>query len=714
MRKIILRILAVLGGIFALLIVLMIVGAFLLNTPSFQNKLMHRSTQLLSEKLGTDVTIDSVSVDFVSQYIKLRDVIIEDLQDREMLHLEELDVKIEFLPLLRHSVKVSSAKISGLKAELYKPSDDEPANYQFLIDAFKKEPDNANEQADTIKKEKTKMEFDIKKLRLERINLKYNDSEVSFDELKFDKGLLGGYSGTLSGLKAFFKRETKKGEQDCQAGIETLRYTEKGERHLIEIEGLRFANDNHLPRKNTNKPHRGAFDDGHLDILANAQLSVELIGKDSITAIVEHLDASDVKAGITLQDLRMKVHASKQHAHLSEVTIQLPNTQLNFAEGDIQLPSKKQERPLYYSTSPINGRVLLKDISKPFAPVLSKFTLPLNLSVVLKGDAESMEFSNVNVSTDDRKLKIGARGNLRNLSDKYKLAIRFHINNMTAKEGGAERVINLFPVKKFMMKQLQAMGDITYSGEMAVLYRQEKFSGRLSSAVGNLDFHFTLDENNKYVFGSASTTNVDLAKAFDMKDLGPIVAQADFRFDISKPRTAAMRKEKGGKLPIGSVQARVDEARYKKLKVKNLFADIVSDGAVATGNITIKGRHTDLLCSFNFTSTDSIKSKIKVKPGIRFHALSEEDRQVKEQEKKAKAEAKETLRQQKAEERALRNQQRSEERALRNQQRSEEKALRNQQRSEEKALKKQLKAEEKARKKEEKAQRKAARSMNQQ
>ena len=704
MRKIVLRILLVLGGIFAFLLILLIVGAFLLNTPSFQNKLIHRSTQLLAEQLGTDVSVDSVSVDFVSQYIKLRDVIVEDLQDREMLHLEELDVKIAFLPLLRHSIKVSSAKISGLRAELYKPSDDEPANYQFLIDAFKKNPDGDSEEPDTTtgRKESTPMELDIKKLRLERISLKYNDSEISFDELKFDKGLLGGYSGTLAGVKASFKRQTKKGEQDCQAGIEKLKYEERRQTHVFYIEGLHFANDNHLPRKNTNKPHRGAFDDGHLNVLANARLSVEILGKDSIAVNVGHFDATDEQSGIMLQELRMNVNASKRYAHLSEVTIQLPNTQLNIESADLQLPNKKLDVPLRYSTSPINGRVLLKDISKPFAPVLSKFMLPLNLSVVLRGDAESMEFSNVNVSTDDRKLRIAAKGGLGNLSDKYKLAIRFHVNNMIAKDGVAERVINLFPVKKFMMKQLQAMGDIVYSGDFAVLYRQEKFSGHLASAVGNLNFHFTLDENNKYIFGSASTSNIDLAKAFDMKDLGPIVASADFRFDISKPRTAAMRKEKGGKLPIGSIKATVDEARYKKLKVKNLIADIVSDGAVATGNITIKGRHTDILCSFNFTSTDSIKSKIKVKPGIRFHGLSDEDRMEKQQKKQEKAEAAKALRQQKAEEKAARQQQRLEEKTLRDQQRSEEKALR-----------KQAKAQEKARKKEEKAARKA-RNTNQQ
>jgi len=694
MKKVILRILAGLGILTAVIIVLLLVAAYLVTTSSFQNKLMQRSTEMLTDKIGTPVSIDSVSIDFFSQYILLRKVIIEDQQHREMLRLDKLDVKLEFLPLLKKQVRISSAKIVGMRAELYKPSPEEPANYQFLLDAFKKDkPDSL--KTDSLqtegkeKKPKQKMELDIQKLHLERISVRYNDNEASLDMLNFGKGLFGGYSGTLKGLGGKFKRQTKKGEEDCEVSIALLRYKEKGKRHLIELEGIHFTNDNHLPRKNTGKPNRGAFDPGHIDVTANAQLSVALVGKEAIDAVVTHLDATDEQTGLILKEVRLKAQATKQLAKLSEIHIELPRTQLDIDEGELQLPSKKEGRTLAYSTSAIKAKVYLQDIAKPFAPVLSKFTEPLNLSVILKGDDNSMDFSNISVSTADKKLKIAAKGTLRDLKDKYKLAIRFNVGKMTAEGDVKERIINYFPVKKFMMKQLKAMGNITYHGNIAILYRQEKFQGKLLTEVGPLDFNFTLDEANKYVFGNANTQNIDLGKAFDMKDLGPIACNADFRFDISKPRTAIMRKEKGGKLPIGTVSAKVDEGSWKKVKVRNLVADIKSDGAVATGNITIKGRHTDLLCAFSFTSTDSIKSKIKIKPGIRFHALSDEDRKAKEEEKKAKREEKAALKQQKAEEKAALKQQKAEEKAARKQQKAEEKARKKAEKEAQKAAKNQ-------------------------
>ena len=157
-----------------------------------------------------------------------------------------------------------------------------------------------------------------------------------------------------------------------------------------------------------------------------------------------------------------------------------------------------------------------------------------------------------------------------------------------------------------------------------------------------------------------------------MPDLGKIACKADFKFDISKPRTAQMRKVKGGKLPIGSVQADVMEGSFKKIKVRNIVAELESDGAVATGNITVKGKRVDVLCGFSFTNTNEMK-KTKIKPGIRFHKMSDEDKAARDErraaKKEAKAAAKEERRAARAEEKALK----AEEKAARKAAREEEK-----------------------------------------
>lgn len=671
MTSILLRVLKIVGVVLALVLALLVTAGILLNTSKVQNSLMVWTTDWLSEKLGTKVSIDCVDIDFFTYDVRLYGLDFEDLQHEKMLQLEQLSANVELWPLLHHQVKISSVHVTGLHANLYQQKADSAANYQFLIEAFKKEKKDSVLLSDSVPQPdstqvKKKVELDLRRVILERIEVKWTH----------------------------FK---KKGPEDVVARLDLLKLKKKDRHYQVAFQGLHVANDNRLPRKNVGKPKRGAFDAGHLDVDLNAELTVTpqpaLAEQPSqFDIILHHLTATDTIAGIDLQELSLLAHATPEQIHFKNIALRLDQTTLNIDTAYLQLPSKKKGRTLAYGTSPIKAQVLLKEIAKPFAPVLSKFAIPLELGVTLKGDANSMSFRDIHVNTLDKKLTINAQGGLTNLTDKYKLALRFDVSKMKAMGDSKERIISQFPVKKLMMKELRALGTILYQGHFNVLWKHEEFSGKLTTQVGHLDFRFHLDELNKYVVGHAATKDLLLGKVFDIEGIGKIVANAQFKIDISKPRTAQMRRKKGGRIPIGTVTAHVDTCSWKKIKVYNLDADIVSDGAEATGNIMIKGKRRDLLCAFSLTKTDSVKNKLKVKPGIRFHALSEEDKTLKE-ERKA----------QKAEQKALKAEQRAQEKALKAEQKAQEKAEKEARKAEEKARK----AEEKARKAEEKARKKA-------
>lgn len=169
-----------------------------------------------------------------------------------------------------------------------------------------------------------------------------------------------------------------------------------------------------------------------------------------------------------------------------------------------------------------------------------------------------------------------------------------------------------------MMKQLRALGTINYRGHFDILYKKEAFAGVIGCKAGNINFQFALDEINKYINGSANTSSLQLGNVMDMPDLGKIACNAKFRFDFSKQRTAMMRRKKGGKLPIGNVEANIQEGSYGIVTVRNVSATINSDGAVADGKIINRGKYVDLMCGFTFTDTNEMR-KTKIKPGIKFH-----------------------------------------------------------------------------------------------
>ena len=408
--------------------------------------------------------------------------------------------------------------------------------------------------------------------------------------------------------------------QTNQASIASLKLEEDGSAIKVKVDSLRFATDNHLPRKNADRPKRGFFDLGHLDALAHLELTINHIEKDSIHATLTKCVAVDSVMGFNIKDLRCQVGFSKGIAHLSDVTIQHENTVLQFDKGTLHLPSKKKGKKLTYETSVIKGRTLLKDISRPFAPVLSQFSIPLELKVQLSGTDSTMSFRDIHVNTPDQNLTIDASGGIEHLKEKEALAIHFHVDKMSTTGKYAQEVINQFAVKKFMMKQLNALGNIIYTGDIAILYKREEFKGLLRTSVGQINFSLALDEQNKYVSGNVQTGSIQLGKVLEMKNIGAVACRADFMFDVSKPRTAAVRRQKGGKLPIGHVNALVKEASYKKLKVRDLSVNIKSDGAVTSGSIDQEKKNVDLLCDFSFTSTDSIH-KMKIKPKVKIHNL---------------------------------------------------------------------------------------------
>lgn len=620
--------LKILGGIVGGIVLLLLIVTVLLNTHAVQNKLLGMAKQRLEEKLQTRVEIEDLSVNIFTQEIHLKGLEVEDQQQRKMLELERLSVNLDVTKLLARKLVISKADVEGVRARLYKPEDG-PANYQFIIDAFKSDKPKEEKKPEEAEKKKEPFSLDIHHVKLARIDIQYNENKVTLDELDYDQGWLNKTSGKLKGLEGQWEMQTKKGPQTAKFSLGSIHLSEKKGKHDVEVGGLHFALDNHLPRKNTGKPNRGWFDVGHLDITADLQLTVNHIDKDSVNATLTKFVAKDSLTGFNVKDLHFTVGATKKLAHLRDIVVQQENTVLQFDSATVVLPSKKEGRRFSFQTSLIKGKTLLKDISRPFAPVLKDFKMPLELGVLFSGTDTTLVFKDIDVHTPDKRLKIDAVGGIEHLNKKEDLDIHFHVNKMTAKGTVKQEIINQFPVKKMLMKQLEALGDISYVGDIHIPYRREEFKGVLGTAVGSLTFNFAINENTKYVEGQAETRSIQLGKVLKMKDIGAVGLKGNFKIDIDKGRTAQMRKQYGGKLPIGKVNATVYEASYKGVKVKNLLVDIQSSGAQVNGDISQSNKGLDWACNFSFTDIDKpsnfkIKPKVKVKLKDLFKKKSKE------------------------------------------------------------------------------------------
>ena len=591
--------LKLLAGFLLLVVVLAVAGAVLVNSKAFQQRVLKQTTLMLSERLHTQVSIDSVDIRFMTQQLRLYGLHVADQQQRPLLVVKQAGADVDISELLGRRFLIKDVELSGARALLLKPSKDSVANFQFLLDAFKQQPQT---KKDTTKLLHKRMEFDIHSIRLNDIQVAYNDMRVHLAQAVV-KGTKGKYLSTAQ---------------------------------------LQFATDNHRPRKNFGKPKRGFFDAGHLDLTCHLKLAVDATEKDTLRLQLSEFHALDSVSGIDIRNLQAGARLAGKQLLLNDVLVQQPHTQLHIADAHLQLPSKKDSIPFSFHTGTITGTVYLQDISRAFAPVLSKFTLPLQLCCTMSGNDQSLSFRQVKVGTADKRLTIAATGDITHLKSKEQLTVLFHVNRMTAKSGIKEKIISQFPVKRMMMKQLHNLGDISYKGSFRVIRKEERFWGTLGTAVGSLNFQFWLDERNKYVIGNANTRRLDFGRAMGMKDVGALAAKADFKIDISKPRTAAMRRKLGGKLPIGKVNATIDDCSYKGVHVRNIDVAVNSDGALASGDVIQRGNWRDISCSFSFANTDEMHKLKVMHPRMRFHKMSEEAKQAKRARKEAKKAEKES------------------------------------------------------------------------
>ena len=699
-----------------LVVILLVAGFFLVNTPSIQKKLLQRTTDALEDKLQTTVQIDSVSIDLLTLDAKLYRLCVEDRQQRKMFQMDYLQADVDIWALLNRKLRISEAKVKGLRAELHHvPHDsiDSIANYQFVIDAFKADKSgkkDAEKSAEKKSKGQKKLTFIMNRFTAEDIQVSYNNYTFSLGKLLYTQKRRNKTQVSIEQLSAQWDRTNKKGWQVTNdATIGKLLLHNENKHWLVDIDNIHFRNNNHHPRKNAGKPKRGFFDLEHLNAYANLKADIDYVKGDSVHGRLTGLTARDTIMGIDIRDLHTTFSYNKQRLFFRDFVVCQVNTELRFDKGYLILPSKKQGRTLSYRTSTIKGRTYLKDISRTFAPVLKGFEMPLNLSVQLDGNDNGMTFRNVKVYTDDKRLTVAAQGNINNLKDKYKLHVHFDIDRMVAEGGIKETIIKQFPVKRFMMKQLHALGTLHYRGSFDVLWKKEEFRGNLGTQAGVLKFYFALDENNKYLSGNASTEILEIGQVMGMEKIGPVAATATFKIDISKPRTAVMRKRIGGKLPIGEVKAHVSRASYKFISTKDLDIEIVSNGAVAEGSLKAPGKLADLSCTFSFTNTNEMH-KMKIKPAVKIHLFgksknaTEADKAEQETRLQQKLEEKDAIKaaklQYKAEKKRLKEERRQKE--------AEEKAAVKAAKDKRKAEEKQRKAEEKAARKAEKAARKAS------
>lgn len=108
----------------------------LLNIPAVKHFIADTTTDILEQKLGTEVCIDNIGISIPNRII-IDGVLIYDQSHKELLESKRLSAKVDILPLFHGEVSVSSIQLFGVSAHLSKANAEAPFNFQFILDSLK-------------------------------------------------------------------------------------------------------------------------------------------------------------------------------------------------------------------------------------------------------------------------------------------------------------------------------------------------------------------------------------------------------------------------------------------------------------------------------------------------------------------------------------------------------------------------------------------------
>jgi ribosome-associated toxin RatA of RatAB toxin-antitoxin module len=154
--------------ILVFLVVFFVGGYFAFNSDFVQAKLTNYLSSYLSDKWGTEVSVNNIRLD-IFQQVQIEGLYIEDQHQDTLLYAKELYVDFSKLRLLKLKFVLKNVKVDDLKFYLKRYEGEESLNLQFILDSL---------GTDTTQKESKPFKLDVDELELIGVHFIFHDMNV--------------------------------------------------------------------------------------------------------------------------------------------------------------------------------------------------------------------------------------------------------------------------------------------------------------------------------------------------------------------------------------------------------------------------------------------------------------------------------------------------------------------------------------------------------
>src|SRR5688572_9609189 len=168
-KHILLKITKIFGWIIFSIILLLLALALVIQLPPVQNRITQKAITFLEKKIGTDVSLDHISISF-PKAIVLGGLYLEDQKRDTLLYAGRLSVDTDLWALTRNEIQLNNISLENCRAYISRPEKDSAYNFSYILKAF---AGDSTAAPDTL--EQAGWKFSIEDIRLENIRAKYND-----------------------------------------------------------------------------------------------------------------------------------------------------------------------------------------------------------------------------------------------------------------------------------------------------------------------------------------------------------------------------------------------------------------------------------------------------------------------------------------------------------------------------------------------------------
>jgi hypothetical protein len=556
--------------VFAVILILFGGITLVLRNSAVQQRLIHSATIFLSKELQTEVTIGRVDWRLFN-HVALEQLYIADRSTDTLLFADQLEVGVRIFPLLRKEVIISNIFLENAVVKL-KKNDDGELNFQFLLDAFKKEK----------KEEESNVRYEIKDVELNNCSVSYDDFRKNHISDKFDVNHLDFQQlnlalelGTLSKNEIDLQLNSFSFVEQSGLKLSDLSFSFVADKTTALLQNLSLR----MPQTkftidSLRTDHSAVFADSTIrwdSLYADIYLSNSSVFLSDLSPVFPQLSSVDQQVLITthLSGNLSKISAPYFYLNVGDVVrlrssikvAGLPKKEktffdINLSECSTQslllqdLLSDILSRPMILPKQLDNlGKIMYKgDISGSFSNVVLNGILStqvgelaLDANCLMNDDFSKLNFNSY-VETEGVDL-----GKLLNKENVFgKIALNLNLTGVYGKsKKGADATldgaISSFGLNGYEYNDIVINGEVSpssFTGKMAMKDENAilDFDGKIiwDSGFPKGDFHLSVDDFSPYRL-NLTKENKDLWLGFDLYfdylDDKSITRSAEFRLD---------------------------------------------------------------------------------------------------------------------------------------------------------------------------------------